>query len=428
MSGSPQRGVLRDGALGLGLLAIMLLGAWMLSGSDERQLSRSAVGFDGLAAWLRASEVSARTFRGFPQIDPAAVDLRLLPLYDPDPHRRNEAPTTPEASFAAETERDISASILVQKLSLMPTVLILPKWRRGMRLAKAAHPALLVEPAAPSAMLAELVPGIGPLTRSQETSQRIETTHGDAEIYLPQTVAAGPCTPIFGDREEMLFGRCPLRGEDETDWSKDGFWLLTDPDLLNNHGLTRGDNAAIAAAIPGTLGASRPVVDYTAHLWANRQRDEGRQWSDLLEFIGWPFTPFWIGLAAFSVLGLWTGAVRSAPAIEDADLGLAASKAVAIASKARLLRAAGHDAALVGVWLDSRLAAAASALSPSHHVSAEPDSVVLARLAQADPAEATEVKGVLAALRSGIASPQPDPAALLAGASRVDAVIARILT
>ncbi|MEM8759857.1 MAG: hypothetical protein AAGE83_05965, partial [Pseudomonadota bacterium] len=163
-------------------------------------------------------------------------------------------------------------------------------------------------------------------------------------------------------------------------------------------------------------------------LWANRQRDDGRQWSDLLEFMGWPFTPFWIGLAVFSVLGLWTGAVRSAPAIDDADAGLSASKVVAIASKARLLRAAGHDAPLVGAWLDARLAAAASALSPSHHPPAEPERVIVARLAQTDPDDAAELERVLAALRSGIASPQPDPAVLLSHADRVDSFIARILT
>ncbi|MEO1723863.1 MAG: hypothetical protein AAFR84_15845 [Pseudomonadota bacterium] len=428
MNGSPKSGALRDGALGLGLFGVVLVGAWFLSGSNERELSRSAVGFDGLAVWLRETEVSARSYRGFPPIDPASVDLRLLPLYDADLTRRSDEPETPEASFAAETEQDISAPVLARKLTLMPTVLILPKWRRGMRLAKAAHPTLLIEPGAPSATLAKLVPGIGPLTRGEGIREQIETPYGEAEIHLPQTVAAGLCTPIFGDREQMLFGRCPLQGEDDSYGNQVGFWLLTDPDLLNNHGLTRGDNAAIAAAIPEALGSSHPVVDYTTYLWANRQRDDGRQWSDLLEFMGWPFTPFWIGLTVFSVLGLWTGAVRSAPAVDDADAGLSASKVVAIASKARLLRAAGHDAPLIGAWLNARLAAAASALSPSHHPHAEPERVIVARLAQIDPDDAAELERVLAALRSGIASPQPDPAALLSHANRVDTFIARILT
>lgn len=138
----------------------------------------------------------------------------------------------------------------------------------------------------------------------------------------------------------------------------DRVWLLSDPDLLNNHGLSLGDNAAIAALLlPEIAGERRIVVDYTQSLWSDLEEDEypERTWSDLLQFFAYPFSLLWIGFAAFMMLAIWRSWARYGAPERLFDDEMSAAKDVAVTAKARLLRLSGHDGALVAEHVAQRL-------------------------------------------------------------------------
>ncbi len=82
---------------------------------------------------------------------------------------------------------------------------------------------------------------------------------GVPDIANPQLLQHGELDPIIRTKNGILVGG-GIRG-------KSTIWVLSDPDLLSNHGISRGDNASLALTIVKRL--VRPggaiVVDETLH-------------------------------------------------------------------------------------------------------------------------------------------------------------------
>lgn len=117
-------------------------------------------------------------------------------------------------------------------------------------------------------------------------------------------------------------------------------WVLSDPDVLANHGLGHGSNAALIASICTELADGGPiVVDEIAH---------GLEFvpSIVSELRRFPLVL--VLIHSFALLGvlLWAGARRFGPPLPD-RLGIAAGKAVLIDNTTQLLLHGGHGAALV---------------------------------------------------------------------------------
>ena len=141
MSMAP-RGTLGAGAgIGAVLLGIVAL-LWLFGGA--RELQRSAAGFAGLVVWLDENGIDARTFDGQGYLVRGEVGLRVLPLYDTDLAADRVPPATSEEVVAQTSEVDLDGSVVAAKVELLPTLLVLPKWRTGMRMLGAAHPDLLI--------------------------------------------------------------------------------------------------------------------------------------------------------------------------------------------------------------------------------------------------------------------------------------------
>ena len=79
------------------------------------------------------------------------------------------------------------------------------------------------------------------------------------EIAHPQLIKSGDIEPIVETTNGVLVGRL-IRGGATV-------WLLSDPDILSNHGLSKGDNAALALAIITELRGpgGAVVIDETLH-------------------------------------------------------------------------------------------------------------------------------------------------------------------
>jgi len=169
-----------------------------------------------------------------------------------------------------EDEVDFESRTIDQKIGSSLTLIALPKWRQGMRLSRTAHPVVLNDASSIARLQNQFSVKTGPLAPTGRDFETFDyrTTTGEmltAMIYAPQLVGAGECTPIIGDRDHMLLGTCNA-GHPSAPGTL--VYVLSDPDLINNHGLALGDNAGIAADLFADLANDgRVLVDYSTNHW-----------------------------------------------------------------------------------------------------------------------------------------------------------------
>ena len=147
-------------------------------------------------------------------------------------------------------------------------------------------------------------------------------------LEAPQLMRSGRLAPIVATEDGLLVGEFK-RGRRRV-------WILSDPDILSNHGLGRGDNAVLVLKL---IEALRPeggavIVDETAHGFARQPS----LWRSAFAF---PFVIATVqALAAIAVLA-WAATGRFGAPIA-ATPPLAPGKAGLIDNTAALLRSGGH--------------------------------------------------------------------------------------
>ena len=329
----------------------------------------------------------------------------MVPVYDTRPGSPRQPVQTKEELLLQIDEIDIAASyILVRRAELANTLLVLPKWRSGMRLTGLAHPALLIPPSQNRFVLSQTVGlSVGKLRHIPRPYTQFDYIASDetrltAELYVAQVFEGKGCKPLIGRVGEMVLGRCPLRD------SSDEVLILSDPDLLNNHGLRLGDNARIAADfIQAQADGKTVLLNYARELWlrqqVERREKRARTWSDLLQFFAYPFSLIWIGAGIAMAVTLWRAGLRFGP-LPPSVSGPAASKEHAMSAQAKLLRLTGQDGALLREYVPARLAAVAGSLFGAHHALPGGDAAAILRhLERRDPGLGTRLSDVLDAIR-----------------------------
>ena len=388
-------------AIGIAVFAaaLVVLALLWLSDRAERDLPRSAAGFAGLVAWLDENGLDARSFRGGVYLVQGEVGLRILPLYDTDLDRDRELPETSEEVVAQTSEDDIVRHVVAAKIGLLPTLVVLPKWRTGMRALGVAHRELLI-PGAEVARLMEQLPGRGGRVRRDPAGyveRSLPGAGGVIGLHHPQTLAGSGCTPLIGTGSDMLLGRCALPGAKAggAEERMSHFWLLADPDLMNTHGLTRAGNAGVALGLVRGLAAGQPVVlDLSSDVLTvgpSRPEDESRGQSDWARLFAWPFAMVWIGFALVALLVLWRALTRYGPVAHPYEDAPRASKEVSIDAKARLLRLGRHDRALLAAHIRHRLARVAAELAGPQAASGDPLAVLTRLVGRRAPELAHEL-------------------------------------
>lgn len=379
-AGQPAKGGGRNDVAIIAVIGVVLVGLiWLLSGGAERPVQRDATGFDGVAAWYRHNDIEARVFEGGGSLVRGKVALRVLPLFDTDLNNERERPDTREQVLAQTSEIDIRRGVVNRKTRLQPTLVILPKWRAGMRKLNVAHKIMLI-PEQEINRVAGQVTGVNWMRSRRDpdgfSTRRYSGSREDIGLMHAQTLGAGLCTPIIGTREHMLLGECPthetlddggqLGSEDQKT-----FLLLADPDLLNNHGLKWAENGAVALEIAERFDLDQPViVDLTPFTvtvdndWRARRHE--RTWDDFSRMFAWPFTMIWLAFFFVGGLVLWRAIKRYGPLRRIYEDEPRASKEVSIDAKARLLRMSNHDAPLLAGHIQARLAHLAAELLGPH--------------------------------------------------------------
>ncbi|OWV70462.1 hypothetical protein ATY77_17000 [Rhizobium sp. R634] len=329
--------------LGL-LLALAALAIFALSrGSDY---DRSPLGNKGLELWLQAKGIPV--LRSDPHVSQAhsEVSLRILPLSI----RQGEtaAPQTDEELGNVGPEN------LIEEASRydLPTLIILPKWRGNVSTDGVASKSGLVDLVDIGRELEKIGYSDFGFARSEtgfeeaqldlKPGQPIKIALYHAQAFERSSMPEG-CEEIVGMPLGALLARC----EDNPN-----VYLLSDPDLLNNHGLALADNASFAVSLVTVLrGAAetRPVyLDTAGRPLDDEERiDEGRTYersaSDLKRFFAYPLSLIWGTLLAVAAICFWRGAYRFGPALPEAAANTEMSKTTAIEATARLLRLSGND-------------------------------------------------------------------------------------
>lgn len=387
--------------LAVAVCAIVIAGLVYLT-SLERQasLNRSQVGFAGLHVWLKDQDIETLTFQGGGALRVEDIGLRVLPLFDTDLDRFSEEPETEAEMMKQTTEYDISNEVLHEKIDLVPSLVILPKWRRAVRIKGVAHPAFLI-PEADIQRVQSQIYGLGG-SISRPRDGYVEETYSfagrtyNAGLYQPQFVSNSDCTPILGDKNAMLLGKCL---GDEGD-----FWLLSDPDLLNAHGLALGENASLGRDILADLAAdNRVIIDLTSSIFiSERPQQNARSWSDLARFGTYPFSIVWAGFAIVSALFLWHAWVRYGPVVRLFEDRPRASKTGSIDATARLLRLSGHDRKLLQSHIAARCRMLASdLLGPHRATGTEPVQELVRIIRQRSPELAHDLAGTAEEIQHG---------------------------
>jgi len=395
------------GALVLaGLAGLLFLGG----GREDRRLDASVIGIDGLATWLRAEGLSVE--RSNPRFRPAWGQLafRVLPLYDTDLYTDPPEARTPREAYYAGTLRNIEAWNLQGRLYDMPALVILPKWVAGTVTSAMAHDSALV-PLEDVGRLPRQIgdwplrlvrPGKGFVT--EEVGQdRVALFHPQLfdPASLPET-----CGVVVGMTQGVLVASCTIENDDD----RYPVYLLSDPDLMNNHGLALADNAEVTEwlfralapeAATGDAEAPRIYIDTEAenmvdyYSYDEQRQDYDRSGTDFARFFAPPLTGLWAVLAILLGLALWRGARRFGPARADSANTPEQSKLAAIATNARLLRIAGHDARMAADLVQANLSDLAQTTF-GRAVGAGPQGIarLFAHLARRDPASAAELQAV----------------------------------
>lgn len=160
-------------------------------------------------------------------------------------------------------------------------------------------------------------------------------------LVEPQLMVSERLTPIVASEEGMLVG--------ELREGARRVWVLSDPDILSNHGLGRGDNALLAVGLVAALrsGGGAVVVDETIHGF---QR-EPSLWRALFDF---PFVVSTIQAVAAVIVLMWAATGRFGAPLPDIR-PLRAGKAGLIDNTASLLQFGGHNKEILKRYLEATL-------------------------------------------------------------------------
>lgn len=290
------------------------------SNVDSNSYSRSALGHNAFVRFLR--ELQIPTLVSQNQSGQKA-ESALLVLLEPSIHSssRNKA---------------------LQMLDSADTVLVvLPKWHGAEDNDKTGHiaAASLVDAQNLNEVLSLFASGATVIRpkklRPMETIDGLAIT---PTLASPQFLRSDSLEGLIENEDGILLG-----------WVSDSnIAVLSDPDVLNNHGLDNGNNAALIAAIINELRGEGPIIiDETLHGFT-RKPD---LWHALFEM---PFVLVTLQILLCTGLIIWSGTKRFGKAKSRGRAFLFGTDFL-ILNTAKLMRLGGHSKLALLAYRDTTL-------------------------------------------------------------------------
>jgi hypothetical protein len=216
-----------------------------------------------------------------------------------------------------------------------PVLLVLPKWRG---LPNLADPQWLAEvrllPESSVQPFAQALTSDATIVRPSSVSGwRGRFADRVPELTSPQLVKSARLTPLIATEQGILLG----------EWRGGGrrVWILSDPDIIANHGLWRGNNPHIAVAVVNALRTHDGAVVFDELVHGFRVKES--LWRLILEP---PFVLATLMLIVTMGLLVWSAAIRFGPVLPAAP-PLESGRETLIRATAGLTRADAHGAAIL---------------------------------------------------------------------------------
>ncbi len=341
-------------ALLLGLAALAVFGL-----SRETDYDRSPLGSKGLEVWLQAKGIPVIRSDVHATRASSEFSLRIVPL----PIARADAASAQDDG-KKEAGR-LAPWIYEATIYELPTLIILPKWRGSVLDDGIARESGLVpfsdinnelnKADLSNLYLTRLGPGFEEAEQTVQPGDPQKIRLYRAQVFDRSTIP-DRCEEIAGIDAGALLLQC----EDDH-----MVYVLSDPDLMNNHGLALGDNAAFALSLVRKLrgaDATKPVyLDTSGKLLDGEAPvDEGRTYerstSDLARLFAYPLSIVWGAILLVAAMCFWRGAYRFGPALAETAANIEISKTAAIEATARLLRLSGNDGRMAAQFVQHLLA------------------------------------------------------------------------
>jgi hypothetical protein len=314
------------------LLGLMLLFAYAPdlrsdSSSGGDTVSRSAIGFAGLRELLELSGVATELDRGAlsrPNTKPSLVVL------------------TPDAGTSAG---DVSEYEFVA-----PTLIILPKWLVTPQFPREEWVSKFgaVPTSQVAAMMQQIAPGVTLVTRPG-SAKNVEVMLGPAAPpgFLPFTLPHVEELRSIGGAKSLLIARNygPILAA--ATHGGQPVYILSEPDLMNDHGLSDRTNARAALTIIGQLRRGNSPVRFDVTL-----NGLGRDPSLLRAIFQTPLVGATICSLLAAILIGWHAASRFGPPIVPGRV-FARGKKMLAANTADLLRMMGREGAMAPRYVQS---------------------------------------------------------------------------
>jgi hypothetical protein len=305
----------------LAFIAMLVLGAYapdLRSGRNggSHALSNAATGFSGL---VRLADATGRN----PEIVRVAADLNSEDL----------TIITPDHGWTDLTD-------VLARRGAKATLLVLPKWATFADQQKAGWVRVwgLLPPSDPQRTLYPDTPlGIMREKTNNEPLRNVDAAAAPAELrfvapHIVQTLSGKKLTPLITTANgHMILAKV---GNTAT-------YILSDPDLINNHGMSNERQARSALALLDYLnstGADGVMFDVTAN-------GLGRSRSPLKLAFDAPFLAVTLTIFAAMLLAAWQALVRFGP-VRRPQRAIAFGKAALVDNSAALIRKAGREAHL----------------------------------------------------------------------------------
>jgi hypothetical protein len=336
------------GAVVVFALSLYLMGSGEMGSTDSTgpsTFSRSAIGHAGIAEVLQRLGLSVvkSQYNSLEKLSPGSV----LVIAEPRPSRQSE-----EAIRAL--------------LKANTILLVLPKWTgepseqtagwlRQVSERSTGDAQWVLNLVAPRAEVVRAGAGAIGSTNSWNTNYL-----GLAPSLVPpiQLVRGGGLRAIIAMDRDILLGEISERDR--------RIWVLSDPDLMSNHGLAREGNAALAVALVRRLraGDGRIVFDETVHGYLARPA------SPFMLMFRFPFVVATVqGLIAI-VLMLWATLARFGAA-QSAPPPLRAGREGLLQNIAKLIEYTGHQQEVIRRYISETIRDVARQLHAPRGLSGE---------------------------------------------------------
>jgi hypothetical protein len=348
------------GAVVVFAVSLYLMGGGEVSGPESTgasTFSRSAVGHAGIADVLQRLGIAVvkSRYNSLEKLAPRSV----LVIAEPRPGQQSEA--------AIRTLLKADRILLVlPKWTGLPSEQS-PGWIREVRLRSTSEAAWALHLVAPRAEV---------VRESGEMKWTSNPFAGVPSLAEPvQLVRGGGLRPVIATDRGMLVGAVDDRNRQ--------ILVLSDPDLISNHGLARGTNATVAIDLIRRLrGADGSVVfDETVHCYVVKPT------SPLLLLLGFPFVVATAqGLIAVGLL-LWATMARfGAP--QPLPPPLSAGRGGLLQNMAKLIELNGHQQIMVRRYVQETVRDVARQLHAPRGLSGD---ALLAWLQRVGTARAVEI-------------------------------------